>query len=187
MSVMIDVPLPSIGEPLDEIANWCYEHGFKPLNALAVENKRRRPSPGYEEAPGCGEWYDDIRKCVAFHGYPSPTRIDLSEMEESMKKTSTTAHLTPEEAFSADLLTLSRALLKVAPILGRDLEREIEQNRQLQFAKTGLSKNTPGKILYILVNHGLRNLAIECLALRYRTLFTPRHINHAEEWLQKVT
>jgi hypothetical protein len=55
---------------LFEVAQWCEEHGWPPLNALVVNAQRGYPGDGYSEAPGCLEWPVDVRRVIAFSDYP---------------------------------------------------------------------------------------------------------------------
>lgn len=63
---------PKVGKWLREIALWCHENGWPPLNALAVNHKTLRPGSGYGEAPGCNldHWGDQVAACMGFTGYP---------------------------------------------------------------------------------------------------------------------
>jgi len=56
---------------LYEIAQWCDEHGWPPLNALVINEERGYPGDGYSKAPGCHEWVDDVKHVVAFPDYPA--------------------------------------------------------------------------------------------------------------------
>lgn len=60
------------GKPLGEIAKWCSANNWPPLNALAVNHKTHEPSEEYNGAGGfqLDEWCLDVRKCIAFAGYP---------------------------------------------------------------------------------------------------------------------
>jgi hypothetical protein len=61
------------GKFLTEIAIWCCEeHDWPPIHALVVNRKSKIPGPGYETAPsgGFGQWEGQVRKCIAFRGYP---------------------------------------------------------------------------------------------------------------------
>ena len=66
----------SAGKYLTELAAWCQEKGWPPLNALAVQQVRdkskRTPGAQYDEAPGCDlrRWKDQLLSCIAFEGYP---------------------------------------------------------------------------------------------------------------------
>ena len=56
---------------LYEIAQWCDEHGWPPRNALVINAERGYPGDGYNKAPGCHEWVDDVKRVVAFPDYPA--------------------------------------------------------------------------------------------------------------------
>jgi hypothetical protein len=64
---------PNIGKSLREIAQWCHDNGWPPLNSLAVNHDTRRPGHGYGSAPGCSldRWQDDVTACISFAGYPT--------------------------------------------------------------------------------------------------------------------
>ena len=64
--------LALVGGYLKEVAAWCAEHGWPPLNSLAVNGKKRRPGRRYAEAAGCSleGWEGEVRSCLEFHGYP---------------------------------------------------------------------------------------------------------------------
>jgi len=61
-----------IGRPLGEIAEWCDDEGWPPLNALAVNGKTREPGPEYDGAANChsASWCMDVRAVISFKGYP---------------------------------------------------------------------------------------------------------------------
>jgi hypothetical protein len=63
---------PNVGKFLREVAQWCHDNGWPPLNALAVNHETRRPGRGYDHAPGCSRerWQDQVMACVSFAGYP---------------------------------------------------------------------------------------------------------------------
>jgi hypothetical protein len=63
---------PDVGKFLREIAQWCHDNRWPPLNSLAVNRETRRPGRGYGNAPGCSleRWRDDVLRCVQFSGYP---------------------------------------------------------------------------------------------------------------------
>lgn len=42
-----------VGTFLGDVADWCAENGWPPLNSLAVNGDRRIPGEGYETATGC--------------------------------------------------------------------------------------------------------------------------------------
>jgi hypothetical protein len=60
------------GKFLREIAQWCHENGWPPLNALAVNYRTRKPGHGYADAPGCSlaHWRDEAEAAIDFDGYP---------------------------------------------------------------------------------------------------------------------
>ncbi len=62
----------SIGTFLREIAHWCYQNGWPPLNALAVNHQTQKPGRGYDRAPGCSlaNWRAEAAACINFSGYP---------------------------------------------------------------------------------------------------------------------
>lgn len=66
-----------VGRYLGEIAEWCDLNGWPPWNALAVNNETRMPGDGYDGALGCHilEWPEEIRRCIAFRGYPPSTAL----------------------------------------------------------------------------------------------------------------
>jgi hypothetical protein len=66
---------PNVGEFLREIAQWCHDNGWPPLNALAVNHDTHRPGRGYGSAPGCSleRWQDDVAACIDFADYPAVT------------------------------------------------------------------------------------------------------------------
>jgi len=63
---------PNIGRFLREIAQWCHDNSWPPLNALAVNHDIRRPGHGYDGAPGCSleRWQDEAAACIKFADYP---------------------------------------------------------------------------------------------------------------------
>jgi hypothetical protein len=60
------------GKFLREVAEWCHQNRWPPLNSLAVNHETRRPGRGYDRAPGCSleRWREDVARCVQFTGYP---------------------------------------------------------------------------------------------------------------------
>lgn len=60
------------GTYLGEVAVWCAEHGYPPLNALVVSKDTRMPGDGYNTAHGCSllEWPAQAEACMTFGGYP---------------------------------------------------------------------------------------------------------------------
>lgn len=63
---------PNVGKFLREVAQWCHDNDWPPLNALAVNHDTRRPGRGYDSAPGCSRegWRDEVTACIDFTGYP---------------------------------------------------------------------------------------------------------------------
>ena len=64
---------PNVGKFLREVAQWCLDNGWPPLNALAVNHDTQRPGRGYDSAPGCSltHWKDDAIACIKFADYPT--------------------------------------------------------------------------------------------------------------------
>jgi hypothetical protein len=64
--------LRPVGSFLQEVAQWCADHGYPPLNSLAVNADTRIPGQSYDLAPGCqfDNWEVDVQRCIAFRGYP---------------------------------------------------------------------------------------------------------------------
>ena len=62
-----------VGPLLREIAEWCHENGWPPINSLAVNYATRMPGPGYDQAPGCSlqRWPEEVAACIEFLGYPA--------------------------------------------------------------------------------------------------------------------
>ena len=62
----------SIGAYLGEVAEWCDARNMPPVNALAINASLGMPGVGYFTAAGASEkWQNDVRKCIAFKGYPA--------------------------------------------------------------------------------------------------------------------
>ena len=61
-----------VGHFLQQVAHWCEENGWPPINALAVNQETRMPGGGYDGAPGCNllEWPTEVKACIEFRGYP---------------------------------------------------------------------------------------------------------------------
>lgn len=61
-----------VGNFLVEIADWCTENSWPPLNSLAVNDESRMPGHGYDGAPGCSllHWPDEAEACIRFENYP---------------------------------------------------------------------------------------------------------------------
>jgi hypothetical protein len=64
---------PNVGKFLREVAQWCHDKNWPPLNALAVNHETHRPGRGYDGAPGCNQerWQDQVTACITFAGYPN--------------------------------------------------------------------------------------------------------------------
>jgi hypothetical protein len=62
----------TVGYFLAQVAEWCYERRFPPLNSLAVNAESREPGNGYDGAAGCSleHWWDEVKACVACKSYP---------------------------------------------------------------------------------------------------------------------
>ena len=62
----------AVGPFLREIAEWCHNNGWPPINSLAVNHLTRMPGEGYEKAPGCSllNWPKEVEACIRFSGYP---------------------------------------------------------------------------------------------------------------------
>src|SRR5437867_4561554 len=63
----------SVGNFLQEVAEWCSDNDWPPLNSLAVNQDSRMPGECYDLAPGCSllNWPDQLKACIAFRSYPS--------------------------------------------------------------------------------------------------------------------
>ena len=61
-----------VGRFLQEVAEWCVDHGWPPINSLAVNANSRMPGDSYELAPGCNflTWHEEAVRCIVFTGYP---------------------------------------------------------------------------------------------------------------------
>jgi len=70
-----DVPhlVRVVGGFLEEVASWCEDQGFPPLNSLAINSTLGMPGDGYDNAGGfkLANWPADARACVRFTKYPS--------------------------------------------------------------------------------------------------------------------
>jgi len=60
-----------VGAFLGEVAEWCADNGYPPLNALAV-NETGVPGVGFDGAGGfrMDNWPADVEACVRFTEYP---------------------------------------------------------------------------------------------------------------------
>jgi hypothetical protein len=61
-----------INGSLWEIAEFCAENDWPPLNALVVNARTREPHKSYNKAPGCSlnGWRDEAQRCLEFLYYP---------------------------------------------------------------------------------------------------------------------
>lgn len=61
-----------VGRYLGEIATWCAERQWPPLNSLAVNGDTHIPGFGYDDADLCAmaQWPAQVRECIDFEGYP---------------------------------------------------------------------------------------------------------------------
>src|SRR5262245_17405114 len=57
---------PTVGKYLREVAQWCHDNGWPPLNSLAVNHDTLRPGRGYDGAPGCSRksWQDEVAASI---------------------------------------------------------------------------------------------------------------------------
>src|SRR4051812_27148827 len=62
----------SVGRYLRETADWCVQHGYPPINSLAVNGTTQMPGDAYDMAPGCSllNWPAEAQTCIDFQGYP---------------------------------------------------------------------------------------------------------------------
>jgi hypothetical protein len=62
----------SINGCLWEIAEFCAENGWPPLNAIVVNARTHEPGRSYDKAPGCSlkDWLDEAQRCLEFPHYP---------------------------------------------------------------------------------------------------------------------
>ncbi len=63
----------SVGVPLGEVAQWCADNGWPPLNSLAVNADTYEPGEGYENATGCSTtgWFAEVEQCLSCTQYPA--------------------------------------------------------------------------------------------------------------------
>jgi hypothetical protein len=61
-----------VGPFLGEVWDWCNERGWPQINALAVNGETGIPGDGYYKLD---LWPEEVRKCIAFRSYPSPSTI----------------------------------------------------------------------------------------------------------------
>ena len=62
----------SINGCLWEIAEFCAQNNWPPLNAMVVNSRTREPGKGYDRSPGCSlkSWLDEAQSCLDFTHYP---------------------------------------------------------------------------------------------------------------------
>jgi hypothetical protein len=62
----------TVGAFLGEIAQWCADNRWPPLNALAVNANTRMPGEGYDGAGGflIVDWPAEAERCIRFKKYP---------------------------------------------------------------------------------------------------------------------
>jgi hypothetical protein len=64
-----------VGEFLAELAEWCADNGWPPINSLAVNGGTRVPGEGYDGAGGglCNTalWPSEVEQCITFNRYPT--------------------------------------------------------------------------------------------------------------------
>ena len=62
-----------IGKFLQEVATWCAENGYPPINALAINAVAQMPGESYDLAPGCSilNWENEVIASIVFRGYPA--------------------------------------------------------------------------------------------------------------------
>jgi hypothetical protein len=159
-----------VGEFLDELAEWCESEGFPPINALAVSAKTRRPSGGYNKAPGCRDWDKEVKECIVFKDYPR--RIPAATGGTSSKAL---------HAFEADAYKTSKGELKEDAIIGQTLIDLFESKTPLVAVRLLLNAAQPTTGFKTLVNIGREDLTLESLALRHQAFFTARQI-----WVAKT-
>jgi hypothetical protein len=62
-----------VGRFMGEIAQWCADNGWPPLNSLAVNAESWIPGASYDGA-GCicelFRWPQQVRECIKFRKYP---------------------------------------------------------------------------------------------------------------------
>jgi hypothetical protein len=62
----------SVNRCLWEIAEFCADNEWPPLNALVVNARTREPDKSYAKAPGCNlkNWLDEAQRVIAYPHYP---------------------------------------------------------------------------------------------------------------------
>jgi hypothetical protein len=62
-----------VGDFLGEVADWCAQQGYPPLNSLAVSKDTGIPGDGYDKAGGIchiARWPREAETCIRFAAYP---------------------------------------------------------------------------------------------------------------------
>ena len=62
-----------VGQFLEEVAAWCADNEWPPLNSLVVNAESLIPGGGYDGAGGlCAHhlWPQQVRECIKFREYP---------------------------------------------------------------------------------------------------------------------
>ena len=61
------------GRHLVQVAEWCQQNNFPPLNSLAVNKRSKTPGRHYSRAKGCDvkKWREQVSECIAFKNYPA--------------------------------------------------------------------------------------------------------------------
>ncbi|WP_437317598.1 hypothetical protein [Sorangium sp. So ce385] len=62
-----------VGHFLVEIAEWCRDNDYPPLNSLAVNEEKGMPGDGYDKAGGflMIDWANDVQDCIRFTSFPA--------------------------------------------------------------------------------------------------------------------
>lgn len=62
----------TVGTFLADIAEWCADNEWPPLNALAVNAESHMPGEGYDGAGGFNivNWPTEVMSCIRFQEYP---------------------------------------------------------------------------------------------------------------------
>ncbi|HET6348516.1 MAG TPA: hypothetical protein VFH88_05470 [Candidatus Krumholzibacteria bacterium] len=68
----LPVFIESVNRCLWEIAEFCADNQWPPLNSLVVNSKTLEPGKDYDKAPGCSlkSWTDEAQACLDFAHYP---------------------------------------------------------------------------------------------------------------------
>jgi len=62
-----------VGSFLGELAQWCADNRYPPLNSLAVNSTTGQPGEGYDGAGGFKaiNWATEVEQCIRWTGYPA--------------------------------------------------------------------------------------------------------------------